>query len=396
MRFDRGLFQFLDSDSGRGEPLSGHSVPYGLETTIFPPLRPTQPQILGKLAGVAVAVGLMVLSIITLGRTLKATSWADVGAALAALPIGYVLLGVLCTSLSYLALTGYDVLGLSYLGRRLAYSRVALGSFLSYAFANTLGFALLTGGTTRYRIYAPAGLGTGDIAILTLICGLTFALSGCLVAALCFVFEPSALGHLIGTSPWLTLVIGLGMLAVLAAYVVWVGTEPRALRWGLRELPLPGARSTIAQLAVGLADMMFASAALHLLLPASADIGFLLFAGVFAVAMTLGLLSHVPGGIGVFETVILLAIPEAPKSELLASLLAFRFVYYFLPFLVAMSLLAWHEASQLPNAHRVRRLIGRTTAWIIIASVKALEGLALAGRALASTLWRWLAPAQRA
>ncbi len=397
MRFDRGLFQFLDSEAGRGEPLSGHAVPYGLETTAYAPLKPTQPQILGKLAGLAVAVGLMVLSIVTLGRTLQSISWTDVATALAAIPAGYVLLSLLCTALSYLALTGYDLLGLSYLGKRLPYARVALGSFLSYTFANNLGFALLTGGTARYRVYAPAGLGTGDIAMLTLICGLTFALSGSLVAALCLVFEPSALGQLIGLSPWLTLVLGLAIVGALALYVGWVGTEPRALRWGLRELPLPGARSTVAQLGVGLADMLFASAALYLLLPASADVGFLLFVGVFAVAMTLGLLSHVPGGIGVFETVILLAIPGAATSELLASLLVFRFVYYFLPFLVALGLLAWHEAAQMPQASRLRRRIARTSAWTARTSVKALEVLGLAGWALASMLWRRLAgTAQRA
>lgn len=397
MRFDRGLFQFLDSEAGRGEPLRGHAVPYGLETTVLPSLKPTQPQILGKLAGATVAIGLMMLSIVTLGKTLAKTSWPDIAAALAAIPAGYVLLSILCTALSYLALTGYDLLGLSYLGKRLSYARIALGSFLSYAFANNLGFALLTGGTARYRIYAPAGLGTGDIALLTLICGLTFALSGALVAALCLVFEPTALGSLIGLSPWLTLALGLAMTGALAAYVGWVGTEPRALRWGLRELPLPGARSTIAQLSVGLADMLFASAALYLLLPASADIGFLLFLGVFAVAMTLGLLSHVPGGIGVFETVILLAIPEAPKSELLASLLVFRFVYYFLPFLVALGLLAWNEAAQMPRASRVRRLIGWATASSARLVMKAMELIGLASWALASMVWRRLAAsAQRA
>ena len=121
------------------------------------------------------------------------------------------------------------------------------------------------------------------------------------------------------------------------------------------------------------------------------------FVGVFAVAMTLGLLSHVPGGIGVFETVILLAVPGAPTSDLLASLLVFRFVYYFLPFLVALGLLAWHEAARMPHASRVRRLIAWAGVWTVRTSVKALELLGLAGWALVSLLWRRLsATTQRA
>lgn len=396
MRLDRSLFRYLESDASRGEPLSGHVVPYGLHASNPSIIRPSQPQILGKIAGIVTALALMGLSLVTLSRTLNHVVWADVGQSLIAVPVVHILMSLAFTALSYLALTGYDLLGLAYLGKRLPYRRVALGSFLSYAFANNLGFALLTGGTARYRIYGPEGLKAADIALLTLICGLTFALSGAAVAALCLVLQPTALGLLIGLPSWLTLMLGLAMVAALSAYVTWVGSEPRSLRWGLRELPLPGARSTVGQLAVGLADMAFASAALYLLLPDSADIGYLLFVGVFAVAMTLGVLSHVPGGIGVFETVILIAVPGAPATELLASLLAFRCLYYLLPLLVALGLLVWHEAAKLARIERLRevmrpalRMLG---GWTRIAIERLAQALALLGGAL----WRRFATAGRA
>lgn len=396
MRLERNLFRHLDSDTSRGGSLSGHAVPYGLYSTSPSIIRPSQPQILGKIAGIVTALALMWLSLVTLSRTLSTVVWADVGTALTALPIGQVATSLVFTALSYLALTGYDVLGLGYLGKRLAYRRVALGSFVSYAFANNLGFALLTGGTARYRIYGPEGLRAADIALLTLICGLTFALSGAAVAALCLVLEPSALGQIIGLSSWLTLGVGLAMVVAIAAYVVWVGMEPRSLRWGLKELPLPGARSTVAQLAVGLADMAFASAALYLLLPQSADIDYLLFVGVFAVAMTLGVLSHVPGGIGVFETVMLIAVPGAPAPELLASLLVFRCLYYLLPLLVAIGLLVWHEIAKLSKVERLREamrpVVRALGFWTRIAIERLVQALALLGGAV----WRLFATAGRA
>ena len=387
MRLDRSLFQLLDSRAS-GEPVSGHAVPYGLEATSPQAAGPTPSQILGKLAGVGVALLLTALSLATLRRALHGVAWADVSAALAAVPVAHVLVSLVLTGLSYLALTGYDVLGLGYLGRRLPYAKVALGSFLSYAFANNLGFALLTGGSARYRIYASAGLRGADIALLTLICALTFALSGMLVAALCLILEPSALGRLIGLAPWLTLLAGLAVLGALGAYVGWVGSEPRSLRWGLYELPLPGARSTVAQLVVGLADMTFAAGALYLLLPASAGIGFLLFIGVFAVAMTLGLASHVPGGLGVFETVILIAVPGAPATELLASLLVFRCIYYLVPLAVAFGLLAWHEAARLPNLDRARAFAAHTSTMAFRTAGRIMEIAGQWAWALAGLIWR--------
>ncbi|MEZ5925523.1 MAG: lysylphosphatidylglycerol synthase domain-containing protein [Hyphomicrobiaceae bacterium] len=343
------------------------------------------------------AIGLLVLSIVTLSRTLDSLAWTDVRTALAAIPTWHVLVCLLFTGCSYLALTGYDLLGLRYLGKELPYSRVALGSFLSYAFANNLGFALLTGGTARYRIYASAGLRASDIALLTLICGLTFALSGTLVAALCLILEPSALGLLIGISSWLTLLLGMILLGLLAAYVVWVGGSPKSLRWGLRSLPLPGAGSTLSQFGVGLADLGTAAAALYMLLPDSANIGFLPFVGVFAIAMTLGLASHVPGGIGVFETVILLAMPSTPASALFASLLVFRCIYYLVPLLIALGLFAWSEAARLPGYQRFLGWLEVLSGQAIGTARQVVEIAAQQAWMLAGIVWRRIsAPTSRA
>jgi phosphatidylglycerol lysyltransferase len=84
-------------------------------------------------------------------------------------------------------------------------------------------------------------------------------------------------------------------------------------------------------------------AVLYVLLPAQASIGFAAFAGVYLLALTAGAASNVPGGIGVFEFVLLLLLPGVPEDRLLGALVAYRAIYYFAPFAVALVLLGVHE-----------------------------------------------------
>ena len=55
------------------------------------------------------------------------------------------------------------------------------------------------------------------------------------------------------------------------------------------------------------------------------------------------MISNVPGGIGVFETVLLLLLRSVPQDRLLGALVAYRAIYYFAPFALALVLLGAHE-----------------------------------------------------
>src|SRR5260221_12520239 len=61
------------------------------------------------------------------------------------------------------------------------------------------------------------------------------------------------------------------------------------------------------------------------------------------VEMSAGVLSAVPGGLGVFEAVFVVLLPGVPPPQLLGVLIAYRLVYYALPFLVSIGLLVGHE-----------------------------------------------------
>src|SRR3954468_23344211 len=85
-----------------------------------------------------------------------------------------VLLAFVFTCLSYLILTGFDFLGLEYVGKRIPYRKSALAFFISYAFTNSLGFSTVTGGMVRYRLYSAFGLTFGEIARVVAFCAATF------------------------------------------------------------------------------------------------------------------------------------------------------------------------------------------------------------------------------
>jgi uncharacterized membrane protein YbhN (UPF0104 family) len=53
---------------------------------------------------------------------------------------------------------------------------------------------------------------------------------------------------------------------------------------------------------------------------------------MFIIAIAAGIISNVPGGVGVFESVLLLLFRTVPPDQLLGSLLAYRIIYYLVPF----------------------------------------------------------------
>ncbi|HLB84149.1 MAG TPA: YbhN family protein, partial [Steroidobacteraceae bacterium] len=110
------------------------------------------------------------------------------------------------------------------------------------------------------------------------------------------------------------------------------------IRLGGWAVNLPSPAMTALQLVVGLIDIGLISSILYLLLPASADIAFLPFVAVYLASLLAGSLSHVPAGIGVLESMLLLLLPQVPPAELLAAVLLYRVIYEVIPLVVALVL----------------------------------------------------------
>ncbi len=277
-------------------------------------------------------------------------SGLDVSAVMAgarATPAWMLVLSLLFSAVSYAALIGYDVLGVrAATNKTVPFRTIAAGSFSSYAIGHTLGFPLVTAGAVRWRIYGRAGLTLGEVTKLTAVAAMTLWTGMAAVLGLSASFEPQALSSVDRLPAALNQSLGAALLVGLGIYLVWSRRGGRELGRGNLRVRLPGGRAALAQIALGLIDISAAAGALWVLLPQDLGIGFSAFASVFAGAILLAVISHVPAGLGAFEAAILLAFPQAPTAQLLSAVFVWRLTYTLIPFLFAVALFAVHEFSR--------------------------------------------------
>ncbi|ELM3617314.1 bifunctional lysylphosphatidylglycerol flippase/synthetase MprF [Aeromonas sobria] len=295
---------------------------------------------LGPLCSLLLGTALTVLYHLT-----HSWHWHDIRVAIWSQPLPLLAAALLLTLFSYGCLCCYDLLALHALGKQLPWQQVGITSFIAYTFSNTLGFALLTGTSVRYRIYSSLGLATGEVARVVLFCSITFFLG--LLAWGGGALLTNDVSQLLPEWPlWADTLLKLaGAMALLlvVTYLCW--PQPR-LCWREHTLTLPGFRVRLLQLLVALIDWMAAAAVLFVLLPAQ-SVPYPVLLSAFVLASFLGVMAHVPGGIGVFEaSMSLLLANYLPADKLLASLLLYRCIYYVIPFLCALLLFTSQEMLQ--------------------------------------------------
>ncbi|MDJ1158023.1 lysylphosphatidylglycerol synthase domain-containing protein [Chelatococcus sp. SYSU_G07232] len=293
--------------------------------------------------GTIASATIFVVSLVVLWRIAHEISWQELKNAFAAASLRQLSLAALFTATSYLLLTGYDFLALKQLAQRVPYRTTALASFTSYAVSFTLGFPLLTAGTVRFWIYSARGVKASMIVSLTVIAGLTFWLGMTAVLAWCLIRSADAIAALAYTRVDLVQAIGLGGVVALAGYFVWVSFKRRAVTIQGWRLELPGVRLSLGQMLLGVGDVCAAAGVLFVLLPGGHNISFETFLAIYVFACMLGIASHAPGGLGVFEATMLIALSGLSREGLLGALLLFRLIYYLIPFVLALALLGAYE-----------------------------------------------------
>lgn len=263
---------------------------------------------------------------------MKATPPLTLGAALAAVATGYV------------ALVGYDFWALDYLNKRLPLRTVALGGFLGYAFGNTVGISVISGGAVRYRIYSAAGLNAFDVAALSSYVAVAMGMGLTLVGLIALGIHPAALAGVISLPEPLIRFGALAIAGTVIAGAFWLSVSGRVLKLRGIEIAMPGPRILAGQIVVALFDSTMAASALWILMPAGTP-PFATFLAIYAAATMVGVVSHVPGGVGVFETVVIAALPSSvPLGDAAAGLLMFRILYFLLPFAIAFLVVSINEA----------------------------------------------------
>jgi uncharacterized membrane protein YbhN (UPF0104 family) len=316
----------------------------------------------------AVCLGIIVFAFVVLYFQLRDIVFAEVIAALRDTPRHALLLAGLFVTAGYIILTFYDYFALRTIGRcDVPYRIAALAGFTSYAIGHNVGFSAFSGGAVRYRIYSSAaGLSLIEVAKICFIAGLTFWLGNVAVLGLGFTTDPTAASAIDRLPPAFNRAFGVAALMVLVGYVIWVSAKPRHIGRESWNVQLPGAGLTVLQIAIGVVDLCCAAAAMYVLMPADPPIDFVTLAVIFVAATLLGFASSSPGGLGVFDAAMLVALTHFDKEDLLGALLLFRLFYYIVPFALALVLVGAREllidlewiSEHIPSHPEIAREVG--------------------------------------
>lgn len=333
---------------------------------------------------VVVTVALFAAGVFALQRLLSAVSLADVAAQVRSTPLSTLALAALATAAGYAALIGYDWSALRYIGKRLPARTVVLGGFLGYAFGNTIGLSAISGGAVRYRIYSAIGLDGYDVAAVATFASVAFGLGATVIGLGALALVPTALGALSPFPPDVVRLAALAGVAVIVLPLAAASIRRGAIRVGRFTVTAPPLPVLGAQVMFTGIDVTMSAMTLYLLLPSS-DLGFATFLAIFAAATMAGVASHVPGGVGVFESVVVAALPATiPVEQAAAALLLYRAIYYLAPFALALALLALNEM-------RMAGLgIRGPAVEPVFRAVSAVAPVALATMVFASGLWMML------
>jgi uncharacterized membrane protein YbhN (UPF0104 family) len=294
--------------------------------------------------GFLLSLTIIAVAAVALFRTLRHIRVAKVIDAMLAAHASDLVWAALFVAGGYLTLTFYDLFALRTIGwAKIPYRVAMLASFTSYAIGHNVGASVLTGGAVRYRIYSAWGLDALAVTKLCFVAGLTFWLGNATVLGLGIVYAPDAASAIDQLPAWLNRALALVILLVLASYIAWVWRRPRIIGRRGWQVTLPGGPLTLLQIGIGIVDLACCALAMFMLLPVEPNIGFVTLAVIFVAATLLGFASHAPGGIGVFDATMLVALWQFDKPQLLAGLLLFRLLYYVAPFVLSLLILGGRE-----------------------------------------------------
>ena len=287
---------------------------------------------------------LLGISLAAIHHELREYNYRDIFNTLTALPTSRLYLAIGLTSLGYLGMATYDTLAFRYIGHSIAYAKSSFTGFISAAATNTVGLAFLTGSAIRYRFYSPWGVSAIAIAQVIAFENISFWLGLFTLSGVTFLLKPLAIPTQLKL-PFISVrPLAIIFLLLVAAYVLGSIVSRKPLKIRDQEFRFPSLKITLAQIVISTLDWFVAGTVLYVLLPSPTSISYLGFLSIFLLAMTAGVVSNVPAGLGVFESLILLLLsPKIPGASVFGSLLAYRGVYYFLPLGLATVLMGLYE-----------------------------------------------------
>lgn len=259
----------------------------------------------------------------------------EIANSLADIPWQTIAIASAITAINYMMLSAYDWLGVTYAGLKVPYRRIMLASLISYAISNNAGHALVSGTSVRYRFYSASGVGGWDILKISGFSALTFMIAAFTMEAGLSLLVPDAMqqGQ---AAPKLVHTITLISAAALGFYWMAIFFLREPIRFKDYEFRMPSPRLATLQTVIGILDLVVASSILYIFLKDAVPMSFAAFLAIYTLALLAGLISQVPGGIGVFEgTFMWFAGTDSSSVEIMSALVMYRIIYYFLPLALA-------------------------------------------------------------
>jgi phosphatidylglycerol lysyltransferase len=299
---------------------------------------------LRKIFGPGLSLILFGAAVWLLHNELKAYHLRDILHAFKAISAEHLWAAAGLTIVSYTVMTGYDLLAIRYIRYPLSYAKISLASFIGYAFSNNIGMSMIAGASVRYRLYSTWGLSTLQVTQVVAFCTLTLWLGFFVLGGAVFLIEPLRIPAAIHLPLGSLRAIGIVMLALVFAYGLVTGVTKKTFTIRTWEIQLPSTPLVVSQLILAALDWMLASFVLFVLLAPGSAMSYPQFLAAYLLAQLAGLVSQVPGGLGVFETVIVLMLSaRLPAAQTFAALLGYRALYYWLPLGAAALLLGAQE-----------------------------------------------------
>ncbi len=298
------------------------------------------------LSGLSAAFGFVIflIALWVIRRELHGYTIAEIFAAASDVPGYRLLLALFLTACCYLMLTGYDILAVHSITQRPRYRSIILNSFICHAMSINVGCASLVSGSIRCHFFLRKGVNAHDVVRIVTFCLVTFWLGFFALGGTIFLLAPPAIPSFIHL-PFSTLQpFGLLFLAALGMYffIMYVRREPITVRGWV--IPVMPARITLLQIAVSVSEWLLGSAVLYVLFPHQGADMYVHLLGFYFLAQVSGLVSQVPGGLGVFESILLAFAPaDVEPSRILGSLLLYRLIFNLLPLTIAGTFLLIRE-----------------------------------------------------
>ncbi|MBX4950723.1 UPF0104 family protein [Rhizobium binae] len=268
-------------------------------------------------------------------HTFQEYSLSDITESVGEIPIYNLAMALLFAFGSYLCLTGFDWAGVRYVKDDLPYPKIGLASFIALSIGQSVGMSGLSSGALRYRYYAHWGMSTEDVAKIVLLSGVTVGLGMAMLSGIVMILNPGDAAGVLRLGEGTVRMIGIGCIAAAVAYLALAALLRAPLKIRSWTFQMPTLKIAFAQVVIGTINFALVSACLREVMTANADVTYLKAATAFALANAAILITHAPGGLGVLEATVRHVMGDQAS---IGSLVAFRAIYFFIPFFVGFPL----------------------------------------------------------